>query len=254
MPKLLGVDADQAATTMHGFDYTSIAVGKLGASEYTFAGIVMDITTSVGPFKAGLEKMLETALGSLQKSPRVLNLLARTTAFNSMVGIEEFHGFTLLNSIDPTGFKNLIQPGGMTNLRDATLEMVESVNDCATKLFDDEVIMNANSIIYLMTDGDDNSSRHKIDDVREGIAAIRRAEALESIQIILIGINDADPHFRKKLEKYQLDVGIDKYIKMGDVTENKLAKLGGLISQSTTTTSTNLGTGNPSQDVNNFKF
>ncbi len=253
MPKLLGVDADQAAQGMHGFDYTSIAVSKMGASEYTFAGIAMDITSSVSPFKTGLEKMLETALGSLKKSPRVMNLLARTTAFNSS-GIQEFHGFTLLNSIDPTGFNNLIQPGGMTNLRDATIDIVESVTDCATKLFDDEVIMNANGIIYIITDGDDNTSRHSIDDVKDAIAAIHRAEALESMQIVLVGINDADDHFRRKLEKFQKDVGINKYISMGDVSDSKLAKLGGLISQSTTTTSSNLNSGQPSQDVNNFKF
>lgn len=254
MPKLLGVDADQAAQTMHGFDYTSIAVSKLGASEYTFAGIALDITSSVSPFKSGLEKMLEIALGSLKKSPRVLNLLARTTAFNSFIGIEEFHGFTLLNSIDPAGFNDLIQPNGMTNLRDATLDIVESIDDCAMKLFDDEVIMNANGIIYIITDGDDNQSRKSVDDVKDAIASIRRNEALESIQIVLVGVNDDDPHFKKKLEKFQDAVGIDKYLSMGDASEDNLAKLGGLISQSVSSTSTNLGTGQPSQDVNNFKF
>lgn len=254
MPKLLGVDADQAAQTMHGFDYTSIAVSKLGASEYTFAGIALDITTSVEPFKSGLEKMLEIALGSLKKSPRVLNLLARTTAFNSFVGIEEFHGFTLLNSIDPSGFNDLIEPDGMTNLRDATLDIIESINDCSTKLFDDEVIMNANGIVYIITDGDDNRSKHSIDDVKNAIADIRRAEALESMLIVLVGVNDTDPHFKKKLEKFKDAVGIDKYISMGDASEDKLAKLGGLISQSVSSHSSNLGTGQPSQDVDNFKF
>jgi len=252
--KLMGVDADQVAQTVHGFDYTSITVDKLGATEYTFAGIALDITTSVAPFKSSLEKMLEECLIFLKRSPRVLNLLARTTAFNSSVGINEFHGFTLINSLDPTGFKNLVQPGGMTNLYDATLDIIESINDYATKLFDDEVIVNANGIIYIITDGDDNSSQYQISDIKKAIEKIRRAEALESIQIILVGINDSDPHFKQRLEDFQVGVGIDKYVSMGDVSEKKLAKLGGLISQSVSSTSSSLGTGNPSQDVNSFKF
>lgn len=258
MPKLFGVDASEAAKTMHGFDYTSIAIEKLGATEYTVVGIVTDKTGSVNSFKTDLEKMIGASVGSCRNSARSMNLLVRTTAFNSN-GIEEIHGFTLLNSIDPDSYVGCINPGGITNLFEATLESIEATDEYIQGLFDAERICNANSIIFVITDGDDNCSHEAAVpvcelDVKDAISKIRHSEAMESIRTILIGVNDQENYYQQKLEDFRQKAGLDEYLSMGEVTEKKLAKLAQFVSQSISSTSQALGTGQPSQPIDDFKF
>lgn len=251
MPKLLGVPADEAAKTMHGFDYTSISVDKLGASEYTVVCIVTDKTSSVDSFKDGLEKMIGACVESCQKSPRALNLLLRVTAFSDRGGVEELHGFTLLSTVDPANYEGTIHPNGLTNLFEATLEGIESIDEYVQRLFDDERICNANCIIFIITDGDDNASPDGIDEetVKEAIAKVKRSEVMESIRTILIGVNDADPYYQQKLGDFKEQAGLDEYESMGDVTPAKLAKCAQFMSQSISSTEVSRGTGQVSAPV-----
>ncbi len=258
MPKLFGIPADEAAKTMHGFDYTSINIEKVGASEYTIVGIVTDKTTSVRDFKDGLEKMIGASVDSCRSSARSMNLLIRVTAFNSG-GVEEIHGFTLLNSIDPDSYTGCIHPGGITNLFEATLDSIEAINEYTEGLFSAERICNANCIIFIITDGDDNCSGGAAvpvceADVKEAIAKVKRSEVMESIRTILIGVNDQDAHYQQALEGFRSKAGLDEYMSMGEVTEKKLAKLAQFMSQSVSSTSQALGTGQPSQPIDDFAF
>ena len=105
MPKMAGISVTDINKTVHGFQYTSVTIDKLGATEYTLFSMITDETGSVSSFKAGLEKMLAVAVEACQKSPRAANLLMRQTAFSARGGgipqIRELHGFSLLNSINP---------------------------------------------------------------------------------------------------------------------------------------------------------
>ena len=258
MPKFMNMSATEAAKTMHGFDYTSIAVEKLGASEFTVAHIVTDKTSSVDDFKTDLEKMIGTSVGSCRNSARSNNLLIRTTAFNS-TGIEELHGFTLLNSIDPDSYIGTIHPGGITNLFEATLEAIEATDEYVEGLFRGEHIVLANSVIFIITDGDDNSShlaRVPVNEamIAEAIAKVRRSEVMESMRTILIGVNDQEGYYRQKLTEFKDNAHLDEYLSMGEVTEAKLAKLAQFISQSISATDTSRGTGQPSQPIDDFAF
>lgn len=252
--KLMNVDAGDANQSLQGFDYTSIAIDKLGATEYTIVHIVVDKTGSVDPFKDKLEEMLIACINSCKKSPRALNLLIRTTAFNAtpQEDIEELHGFTLLDTLKTDQFKGSIQPNGSTPLYAATNEALGAVLDYGTKLYDKEFL--CNSIVFVITDGDDNASRGIYPStVKETVSDIRKKEVLESIRIILIGINDQDKHFQGRLESFRKEAALDEYISVGDVTEGKLAKLAQFISQSVSSQSQALGSGGPSQPVD-YKF
>lgn len=256
MPKLLGVDAGDVNQSLQGFGYTSISIDKLGATEYTIVSVVVDKTTSVIPFKDQLEDMLQVSLESCKSSPRALNLLARSTAFSTnwnSSNIEELHGFTLLNSLDTTQFRGTINPSGSTPLYDATLEAIDTTHDYAKKLYDNEYLCNA--VIFIITDGDDNASRHTSPaDIKEAVQEIKKEECLESINTILIGINDTDPHFKQRLEEFRKEAEIDQYVSVGEVTKGKLAKLAQFVSQSISSTSQALGTGQASQPISNFTF
>jgi uncharacterized protein YegL len=73
---------------------------------------------------------------------------------------------------------------------------------------------------------------------------------LESIKLILIGVNDSSSHLKRYLDDFKTDAGFDEYISLGDVTPAKLAKLAEWISQSISSASQSLGTGGPSKAVN----
>ena len=258
MPKLFGVKTEDLNKAIaQGFHYTSVSVDRLsGASEYTIVGIVVDKTGSVQSFKSDLEAMLAASIDACQSSPRALNLIVRTTAFNNTFGnsnIEEIHGFVPLNTIDTTQFAGTISPDGMTNLYEATDEMVSALYGFGKELYNKKYLSNA--IVFIITDGDDNASASTStpEAIKKTLDRIKKEEVLESIRTILIGINDTDPDLKLKLEHFKDRAKLDEYVSVGEVTKGKLAKLAQFVSQSTSTQSQALGSKGPSQPIN-FKF
>lgn len=254
MPKVLGMGADQLNDTLGGYGYTSVAVEKLGAVEYTLTGIVADNSGSVQSFKAELERMIQTSLEACQLSPRALNLIARVTTFSSSFSsgpknVEEILGFTPLGAVDAAKFVGTMDPDGGTPLFEAAAEMLLSLRDYGMKLYDKQITSNA--IMFVITDGDDNNDDKTFtpDTIKAQIAEIRREEKIESIRTILVGINDSDPSFKAYLDAFKTDAGLDEYISVGDATKGKLAKLAQFVSRSISSQSAALGTGGPSKSV-----
>jgi len=256
MPKMMGMTDADVAQTARGFKYSNIKADKLGASEYTITEIVVDATGSVQPFVTELENMISESIGACKKSPRKNNLLARVTKFNADMNrshVTEIHGYTLLDTIDTAQYKGSIQPDGGTPLYEATLESVETLHDYTSKLYKTKKI-SCNAIVFIITDGDDNASGGIVPaNIKEAIQKIKTEEILESIRIILIGINDTDPHFKTRLESFVREAGIDEYISVGEVNAGKLAKLAQFVSRSTSSQAQAKGTGGPSQPVS-LKF
>jgi hypothetical protein len=256
MPKLLGLQTTEMNKTLQGFDYTNVSIDKLGASEYTIVQIVVDQTGSVQPFKTDLENMLSMSLEACQKSPRALNLIARSTAFNADFGkktVEEIHGFAPLSTIDTTKFAGTIKPDGGTPLYDATIEAIGALFVYGLKLYDMQILSNA--IVFIVTDGDDNASDPKSTPaaIKDMIEKIRREEKIESIRVILIGINDQDAYMKGRLQAFKNDANLDEYVSVGEATKGKLAKLAQFVSRSTSSTSQALGTGGASAPIS-FTF
>jgi uncharacterized protein YegL len=256
MPKLSGLSIDDLNKTLHGFQYTSINIEKLGAMEYTLVQMVADQTGSVLSFKNDLEKMLQVSSEACKRSPRANNLLYRTTAFNAPLSgstITELHGFTLLDQMDTAKFIGALNPDGGTPLVDATLEAVEALYDMGKKLYAKKYI--CNGILFILTDGEENASdtSHTTGMIKDTIERICKERILESIRTILIGVNDTQVYFKTKLEQFKTEAGIDEYISIGEATSGKLAKLAQFVSQSVSSQSQALGSGGPSQPLS-FKF
>jgi uncharacterized protein YegL len=256
MPKLTGLSMDDLNQTLHGFQYTSVSVDKLGALEYTLAQMVADQTGSVAPFKNDLEKMLQVSSEACKNSPRANNLLYRTTAFNSSFSVPkvtELHGFTLLDQVDTSKFIGSLNPDGGTPLIDATLEAVEAIYDYGKKLYAKHYT--CNGILFILTDGEENASdpSHTTAMIKDTIARVCKERILESIRTILIGVNDVEAYFKAKLEQFRNEAGLDEYVSIGEATPGKLAKLAQFVSQSVSSQSQSLGSGGPSQPLS-FKF
>jgi len=227
------------------FQFSGVKIEHLGATEYTLVTIAVDTTGSVCDFKDELKKCLVTAVKSCQKSPRSNNLLLRVILFSSSYpnGIEEVHGFKPLSEIDTKDYPDF-NPGGMTPLYDAAFSALGATNTYAKNLMDQDFL--ANGIVFVITDGADNTSTMSAKNVKKEVDRAIKGEEIESILGIIVGINVSS--YNSELQSMQKQTGM-KYIDAGDVSEGKLAKLAEFVSQSVSSQSQSLGTGGPSQNI-----
>ena len=234
----------QSLTTPSNYAFSGVGLDQLGATEYTLATVVTDISGSVCGFKTELEKCLKTILSSCQKAPRAENLLMRLVAFNG--GVAELHGFRQLSDIDASEYDNILNPGGNTALYDATLSSLEATGIYGEQLASQEFL--ANGVVYVVTDGMDNASYSTPNTIKKAIEKIRKDENLESIAVILIMVGASDPMASSDLEKFRKQAEITQFVDLTDLfsktsPEAALAKLAGYVSKSVSSTSMSLGSG-----------
>lgn len=230
---------------IQGFQFSATKLDKLGATEYTLVTVAVDVTGSTHPFADELLKSLVTAVESCKRSPRSNNLLLRVILFSSSFtnGVEEVHGFKPLQEVS-TGDYPQLYPNGMTPLYDAAFSAVGATNAYAKKLMDQDFL--ANGIVFVITDGADNSSTVTMRMVREEMDRGTKGEEIESLVGILIGINAGE--LKGRLDDFASVAGL-KYIDAGEATKGKLAKLAEFVSQSVSSQSQSLGTGGPSTNI-----
>lgn len=244
MPKFMNMDDVEAQKTLSNFEFSGKRPDALQASEYTIASVVVDETGSVFDFKKDLEKALKSCIGACKKHPRSENILARVSAFNT--DVREVHGFGEVNEIKEDDYDGEIKPDGGTALFDATLESLEATQQYNNGLYDMDYLCNA--ILFIVTDGDDNSSRIGTPEkVKKLIAKIRKEEKLESIKTVLIGVGE--PDVQQYLDNFKDEANLDQFVWVGEATPAKLAKLADFISKSVSSTSQSLGSGGASQDI-----
>lgn len=227
------------------FKFSATRIANLGATEYTLVTIAVDITGSTSPFADELRKCLVAAVESCKRSPRANNLLLRVILFSSSLkdGIEEIHGFKLLSEIDPTQYPQF-NPHGGTPLYDAAYSAVGATNAYAKQLMAQDYL--ANGIVFVITDGDDNSSSMTISMIKGEVERGTQGEEIESLIGVIVGINASS--CASMLQQFAQGVGM-KYLDAGDATKGKLAKLAEFVSQSVSSQSQSLGTGGPSQNI-----
>lgn len=221
---------------VQGFQFSGARPERLGASEYTLATIVVDITGSVSGFEGDLKACVASALEACRKSPRSENLLLRLVAFSETP--REIFGFMPLEDIT-ADMLDLPACGGQTALTDAVYAATSAANAYGKTLYDQDYLVNA--CAFLITDGDDNCSRMPVAQVALEISRGAKAEWLESASISIIGVNAAS--YRVKLEGLCKQLGADDYIDAGDATPAHLAKLARFISRSISSSSQTLAGG-----------
>ena len=110
-----------------------------------------------------------------------------------------------------------------------------------------------NGCVYIITDGDDNSSTSVPSMIKDQTNKALNGEEIESLTTILIGIFDVNSpdkkYFSDKLDTFKNEANLSQYINAGDATAATLAKLGNLISQSISSVSQTLGSGQASQPL-----
>lgn len=248
MPRL---DGEMASFNIGrgGFAFTGTRFDKLGASEYTLVTIVLDVSTSVGPFRQQLIDMVKMAIDACKKSPRSDNIMVRVIIFSDRFpkGVDEIHGFKPLSEIDQSVYAtyDAIRTGGWTPLIDGCYSAVGATNTYATELRKND--FGSNGIFFDITDGDENASTTTMAMLKKELQNATNSETLESLISILIGINSDE--YDAKLEEFQREAGITYYKKAGEATPRNLAKLAQFVSKSVSSQSQALGTGGPSQNI-----
>lgn len=225
------------------FKFSAVHPDDLSATEYTLVTIAVDVSSSVHGFATELKSCVKAIIDAARKSPKADNLLVRLISFDT--DLREVFGFKALIDIDTRTIDNFT-PAGMTALYDAGYETLGATEQYAKLLFNLDFVVNA--ALYVITDGWDTASvtaHPRL--VAECLQSIRKAEKLESIITLLIGINTKNPNVADALAKFAKQAAFDQFIDAGDATAENLAKIAGYVSKSITSQSQALGSGTASQ-------
>ena len=235
----------KAFQTQDGYGFSGVGVDSLGATEYTLVQVIADISGSVGGFRQGIEDCIKAVVEACRKSPRADNLMLRVVLFNTT--LSELHGFKPLDQCNPDDYNGTIHPSGGTALFDASYNGVEATVKYGKALFDQD--FDTNAIVFVITDGDDNSSKMGAAAVKKVTQDAIATESLESLRSVLVGVNVTNQYIRDYLSRFETDGGFDQYIELDNASAGTLAKLADFISRSISSQSQALGTGGPSQSL-----
>lgn len=237
----------QHSLTGQHFGYSAAEIDDLGATEYTLVTIAVDESSSVSAFKNEMIACIQEVVKACRTSPRSDYLLIRLVAFNS--SMREIHGFKQLIDCNVDDYIDAINPCGATALFETARNAISATNDYGKQLANSD--FEANAIVFIITDGDDNSSGNiTADDVGMALKETMRDEALESIMSILIGVGVGSyPGISDYLDTFKNDAGINQYVEIKDANDKTMAKLANFISKSVVSQSNSLGTGGPSQQL-----
>jgi len=241
MPVLKDENMEELNTASN-YKFSAVKVDELGATEYTLVTVAQDVSGSVASYNREMEQCLKTILEACQKSPRAENLMLRLAIFDDQVN--EVHGFKPLETIDASDYDNVLGPGGMTALFDAVQSGVEATQNYGEVLSGQDFSVNA--IVFIVTDGMDNSSRATANSVKKSVENAIKSEHLEGITVVLVGVGTGDKMVDQYLQDFQKDANITQYVPIGDATKGKLAKLANFVSQSISSTSQALANGTSS--------
>lgn len=228
------------------YGFSAKRIEELGATEYTLVGIACDASSSVLGFRDDLEACVKEIVKACARSPRSDNLMLRLLQFNRE--LHEIHGFRPLTECNTDDYTGAIQPRGTTSLYDAACNLTESLALYGTDLAKND--FDANGILFVITDGADNTSTMTAAEVRKSLQRAVQSEALESVVSILIGVNVQDPQLSKILKDFAQDGGFTQYVELEDAKANTLARLADFVSKSISSQSQALGSGGPSQSLN----
>jgi hypothetical protein len=128
----------------------------------------------------------------------------------------------------------------MTALNDAVINGIEAMGSYAKSLEQND--FSTNGILFVISDGDDNASKHEVSAIQKVTTDVLRSEALESFISVLVGIN-LDPVTAQRLDEFNKNANITQFVNIGDATPQKLAKLANFVSKCISSQSQSLDDG-----------
>jgi uncharacterized protein YegL len=191
------------------------------------AVFVVDVSPSISTYAKDLNHAFNDFTQTMQKSHVAEQLMVSIVTFNEKV--EVVSGFQPIKQIPTMTFK---PSGGGTALYQATAQGLKIAIDYRTNLEASGVT--AKTLVFVITDGEDNSSNVSAKQVKDKIADILSQEQNAfSFTTILFGVGSAT-----SFEQAQKDMGIQHIAKVG-TSGAEIRKMIAFISQSISQTAGN---------------
>src|SRR5262249_49266159 len=106
MPVLNDVTLDQIDLPNSHYGYSAARIDTLGATEYTTATVVVDVSGSTQAFKSEMESCIAEIVSACKYSTRADNLLLRLVQFDTT--LDEIHGFKLLDHCNTADYSGVL--------------------------------------------------------------------------------------------------------------------------------------------------
>lgn len=245
MPVLNDANMNSQTLPTGQYGYSATRLDDLGAAEYTLVTIVCDVSPSVGDFVKEMERALQEIIKACKFSSRSDNLLVRLVTFHGIM--QEAHGFKLLDQCKLDDYKSILQIGSATALYDAAENAIAATSAYGKQLTDAD--FDANAIVFVITDGEDNASTLSPNHVRNALRDGVQSEALASLVSILIGVNVKDKRIGGYLQDFKNEAGFNQYVELDNANADTLARLAAFVMQSISVMSSALGTGSRPQSL-----
>ena len=215
-------DAIDFNLNFNNFDPNEIQV-----EETINAVFVVDVSPSISTYAKDLNHAFNDFTQTMQKSHVAEQLMVSLITFNERV--EVVSGFQPIKQIPAMDFK---PKGGGTALYQATAQGLKIAIDYRQNLEASGVT--AKTLVFIITDGEDNSSTIRAKHVKDKIEAILQQEQNAfSFTTILFGVGNA-----ASFEQAQKDMGIQHLAKVG-TSGAEIRKMINFISQSISNTAGN---------------
>lgn len=213
-----------------GFDIGNFDPANIQEEEVICLVIAMDISPSVAPFEAELNGAFQEFIAEMQKSHVAPKLMVKTLEFNESVTHKT--GFTPIMLIDTKAF-TFKASGNSTALADGAFEALKSAVDYRKQL--ELTGINCKVLVFVITDGEENSSNKGLGDVKKEIDNLMKEERnVFSFETILFGIGSNDHSFRSS----QQAMGFKHLAVVGD-SGKEMRKMIGFISASVSKSASN---------------
>ena len=228
MPILNDVTLDQIDLPNSHYGYSAARLETLGATEYTAATIVVDVSGSTQAFKFEMESCIAEIVSACKYSARADNLLLRLVQFDTT--LDEIHGFKLLENCNTGDYTGVLRSGGNTALYDVAENAVSATVNYAGRLAAGNLA--ANAILFVITDGMDNASKLTPAGVKRALDRAIASETLDSLVSILIGVNVGNGDISRHLKDLKATAGFSQYIEIDRADRDSLAGLARFVSKS----------------------
>jgi uncharacterized protein YegL len=221
-----GIDMNQ------GFDFGNLNPDEVEVDETINVLIVVDTSSSVHSYVNELNDSINGFISQMQKSHHAEKIMLSFLTFSNANNINVTNGFQPIVNVPTQDFSSIL--GGCTALYDGVLTGLTNAIDYRDQL--DKTGVETKTLLFVITDGEDNDSQNPASSVKLAIDALnadeRGANAFESI---LFGVG-RDASFTQA----QIDMGIRQLAQVGDSAE-EIRKMIGIISASVSSSASGQG-------------
>ncbi len=211
-------------------DFGNFNPEDIDTDETINAVFVVDTSPSISSFVKDLNQAFNDFTKTLQKSHIAEKLFVSVIEFNSKV--YPTLGFQPIRNIPVMDFSKKIK--GMTALYDAVYQGLQNAIQYRENL--ENTGIDTKTLIFVLTDGWDNSSKHNAHEIKFTLDNLRKDErSAFSFTSILFGLGDLDG-----FDDTRKEMGFDFLAKVG-TSGKELRKMIGFISQSISSTASGTG-------------